>query len=42
MKEKEMQTIGALIANLLKSPTEVQKEKTRETIKEMTTRHALL
>lgn len=42
MKEKEMQTIGALIANLLKNPTNDQKEKTKKAVKEITVNPVLL
>lgn len=34
MKEPEMKTIGKLIADLLKNPTDEQKEKTRRAVKE--------
>ena len=36
MKEKEMQTIGQLIANLIKNPSEEQKQRTKKAVLEIT------
>ncbi|OGD23302.1 serine hydroxymethyltransferase [Candidatus Azambacteria bacterium RBG_16_47_10] len=38
MKEPEMKVIGKLIADLLKNPTDEQKEKTKGTVREMTSK----
>ena len=38
MKETEMKVIGKLIADLLKNPTDEQKEKTKGTVREMTSK----
>ncbi|MBI1755157.1 serine hydroxymethyltransferase [Candidatus Azambacteria bacterium] len=40
MKEPEMKTIGKLIADLLKNPTEGQKEKTRSSVNELLRKRA--
>jgi len=35
MKESEMKTVGKLIADLLKNPTDEQKQKTQSAVKEL-------